>query len=211
MLKLFSIYSVFIPLFVGFINFKYLESNARIVLLIVAFASVPHVATIIEHEGSLPTLYYNSYIIVDSILWPVVYLLSSKIQKLRVILLSLLLVNFILVITCIILEGFNKRFYYEMVCVNSIFQIILVSTFFYELNNRNELIILKKETVFWVSIGLLFYTVCTFFVFLFYFRINKYFTESQLNNLWIIHHLFNALMYILFAIGLSIKRIKKDA
>ena len=205
-----SLYSVFLPLIVGIINYRQIEASANILLLIIMFACVPHIATIVSPKGSLPVIYYNGYIFIDALLWPLFYFLSSKALKIRKLFLILMVLNLSMVVSYVLISGYAKRFYYEMVCVNSVFQTILVTIYFFELNNSNKLILLKKEPGFWFSLGLLFYATCTFFIFLFYYKINKYFTKSQLNQLWIIHHFFNAFMYILFAIGLSIKKSKKN-
>jgi hypothetical protein len=199
-----SIYSIFIPLFIGVINYSNLEANTRTLLLLLVFASIPHIATLVEKE--LPTIFYNSYILADAILCPLVFLKSSNVTKIKKWLLIMFVSNAGLVLTCLLFWGISERFYSELVIVNSFFQMLLVTIFFYELNYRNEYISLKQERMFWCCMGLLFYAPCTFFVFLFYNKINHYYASSNLNYLWRIHDFFNTLMYLLFAIGFFIKK-----
>jgi hypothetical protein len=189
---------------IGLINYRFLDANAKTLLLLVAFASVPHIATIINRD--LPVIYYNSYILTDSLLCPLVFLKSSNISKIKRWLVLVLIINSCIVLAGLVLGGISKRFYYELVVVNSIFQMLLVTLYFYELNYRNEYIVLKKERMFWFCIGLLFYAPCTFFVFLFYNKINHYYAKSDLNYLWQIHDFFNTLMYFLFGIGFMLKK-----
>jgi len=188
----------------GLANFRYLEANAKTLLLLVAFASIPHIATIANKD--LPVIYYNGYILIDSLLCPLVFLMSSNKLTIKKIVTLMLAFNFIITLTGLTLWGINKRFYYELVVVNSIFQMLFVTLYFFELNYRNEYIHLKRERMFWFCIGLLFYAPCTFFVFLFYNKINHYYTKSELNYLWQIHNFFNILMYILFSIGFIVKK-----
>jgi hypothetical protein len=204
-----SIFSVFAPLSIGIFHYRQLETNARILLLIVAFASIPQFLTLIS--PALPVGFYNSYIIVDVILWPLLYFVSSESSKLRKTLLILMLLNVVIDLAFVLSNFSSGRFFYELVCVDSIFQVIYVSLFFYELNLRNEFIDLRRLPLFWFSIGILFYAPCTFFVFLFYFKINKIYGEGESSYLWRIHDFFNILMYVLFAVGLLIKSKRADA
>jgi len=199
-----SIYSIFIPLIIGLINYLNLEANARILLLLLAFASIPHIATLVEKE--LPTVFYNGYILADAILCPLIFIKSSNVAKIKKWLLVIFVINTGFVLICLLFWGVSKRFYSELVIVNSFFQMLLVTIYFYELNYRNEYIFLKKERMFWFCMGLLFYAPCTFFVFLFYNKINHYYATSSLNYLWRIHDFFNVLMYLLFGIGFFIKK-----
>ena len=198
-----SIYSVLIPLIAGAINFKNIELNSKIIFTLVLLASIPQLVTIF-YSGQ-PTVFYNGYILVDALAWPCAFFLSSSSAVLRKVLLYLGGMNIITVILFFLLNGYLSRFYYELVCLNSMLQVIYVALYFYNLNNKDHYINLKMLPVFWYCLGLLLYATCTFFVFLFYFKINKYYDRSSLNYLLRIHYFFNILMYIFFTVVLSIK------
>jgi hypothetical protein len=199
-----SIYSVFIPLLVGILNFKNLKSNSKAVLALVLVACIPHLATILDQ--SLPVALYNGYIVIDAIAWPIIFLLSLDGSAQKKLYLTLGGFSVITVISVLLWLGFTKRFYYDLVCLNSMFQVIYIALYFYNLNARDIYVNLRKLPVFWYALGLLLYTTCTFFVFLFYFKINRFYNEEGPTYLWRIHDFFNILMYGLFTYGFTIKR-----
>jgi hypothetical protein len=205
-LKILSLYSVFIPLVVGAIRFKHIEANAKLVLLALAFASIAHIATMIYPPTELPAIFYNGYIIVDAIIWPFVFSTSITSVKIKRVLYVLMTISISLILITFLLSASFKKFHYQLVCANSLFQTLYIAVYFFEINSKNEYIRLKSKPIFWFCIGLLFYSACTFFIFLFYKKINSYYGKSHLNFLWGIHHFFNTFMYLLFAIGFVINK-----
>lgn len=208
MLSACSVWSVCLPLIAGILNYKHIERNVRIILLILLLAAVPQVATIINSEYQLPVVFYNSYILAEAALWPLFFYRNIAIPRIRQWIISLLLLNLVPVLTIYIVCGIRQRFYHELVCYNSLLQTILIALYFYELNNRTAYVRLWQQRLFWISIGLLYYAPCTFFLFLFYTKVNAYYGRSDLHFLWDIHSCFNVLMYILFTIGLIIPEDK---
>jgi len=204
-----SVYSVFVPLLTGAFSYSNLKANARALLLVLAFASIPHIATIVK-TGSLPVIFYNCYILADALLWPAVFLLTYNLPSTKRILMVLWCLNFLVPLGYIAYNGFSTAFHNKLVCVNSFLQITYVILFFYEINQRHDFIVLRKEPMFWFSIGLLFYSTCTFFLFLYYEKINSYMSKSELNVLWGIHDFFNSLMYVFFTVGFLTRNSKKD-
>ncbi len=203
-----SIYSVFPPLLIGIFNYRNLELNTKLLLLLLFFASVPHALTAINDLEFSRALIYNSYILAESVFWPLIFMYSIKNPSIKRMLFVLLPINLILTVTYLITYGIVSKFHSELVCLNNFFQIIYIIILFYAINKRNEFIVLRNVPMFWVSAGLLFYATCTFFIFLYYDKINSYMTKSELNILWQIHNVFNVLMYLMFSKGLLIKTVK---
>lgn len=201
-----SIYSIFVPILIGLFNYSNLETNARVLMLILAFAFIPQIATVINKPAILPVFFYNGYILVEALLWPMIFILSVQSNTIKNSYFLIWFINFIVPLIYIFFFGLLSTFHSPMVCLNSLLQIIYTVLFFYDLNQRNAYINLKREPMLWFCLGLLFYSTCTFFLFLFYKKINKYMTKSELNILWQIHNFFNILMYLLFSAGLAIKK-----
>jgi hypothetical protein len=208
MLYYLSIYSVFIPLAIGIVRYKAIAANTKILFLILVFASIAHLATILEKDQ--PIAFYNAYIVIDACLWPIFFILSYKLKMVKKIVSFLLLIHVLFLCIFFLFYNFVARFYYELVCINSVIQVSYIAIYFYEINQRKEYVRLKNEPAFVVSIGLLLYSVCTFLVFLFYYKINEYFTKSELNSLWEIHHIFNALMYFIFSFAFFVQKKNKE-
>ncbi len=205
-----SVYSVFLPVVAGVFSYSNFKANARALLLVLAFASIPHIAIIVNKTGSLPVIFYNCYILAEALLWPLVFLLTYELRSIKRILILLWCLNFLVPLGYIAYTGFSTVFHNKLVCVNSFLQITYIILFFYEINQRHDFIILKKEPMFWFSIGLLFYSTCTFFLFLYFEKINSYMSKSELNVLWGIHDFFNTLMYVFFTVGFLTRNSKKN-
>src|SRR5688500_1207246 len=115
-----SLYSVFIPLMVGVFVFKHLAKEAKIVLLIVLAATIPHIATIFQEDQ--PIAFYNGYIIVDALLWPLLFVVNLKPKTLKLAVIFLFSAHAFFLVFFFLTHLFSNRFYYELVCLNSLVQ-----------------------------------------------------------------------------------------
>lgn len=106
-------------------------------------------------------------------------------------------------------NGIAEKFLNNWLCINNYSYTIWCLLFLLELYEDDEKITQIPISIFIFLIGLFFYTSCTLIIFSLwnYIMINE---KSLLVNLWIIHDLFNVLMYISFTIGfiLDLKKIK---
>jgi len=166
---------------------------------LVFLAALPQILTAFIPQKALLNCIYNIYTIIEFIL--VYFFIGNKASTLFFKKISRLTVMFfvLFLFVLIINEGLTNRFLNELVCVANIIYVSWI--FSYVLENlffENELLNIKLP-MFWYLTGLILYTTCTALVFSFYYSIGK---TSILKNLWIIHNVFNTLMYILFAVGL---------
>lgn len=199
-----SVYSILAPLLVGLVYFRQLDTNSRAVMLLVALAAIPHMAkAILSREEGTPV--YNAYALVDGVFWAAVYYRNCKQRALRNTIALLAILVFAIALSVLLPEGFRVRFRHELVCLNSVFEVLLVLVFFYEKYRADMDGPLSLEPIFWFSMGLLFYAPGTYFYFVFIPQIrgSKVPEMAALGN---IHHLLNAVMYLIFSIGMYVNK-----
>jgi len=203
-LSLTSIFSVLLPLVIGSICFKKLDINSRLVVMLMAIASIPQLSSLAKSEYRF--VLYNSYMLTDAIFWGYIFFRNSKNQVIRSSIIVVILLQVVAAVYVFIKEGINSRFHSEFVCWSNLVQSLLVLSFFYERYKREEIMALEKDPMFWFCLGILIYAPATYFRFAFYGKL-----KSTVYGLDSIHHLLNAGMYLVFAVGIlaNVIRISK--
>lgn len=195
-----SIYSVLLPLGIGLIIFRQLGTNSKIVILLLAFATASQLASLIKSTEVIWT-FYNLYTLIDSLFWALIFFRNSQKKEFRFFILIISSIVTIWTIAIYVAQGIDTRFYHELVCLNSVVQVLWVLAFFYERYLSEEVQRLIGEPMFWYSLGLLIYAPCTYFLFAFYEVVHA---NPEYRNLWLLHNLVNSFMYFIFAIGVFV-------
>jgi len=200
-----SIYSVLLPLLTGLLLLKFQDANARIMVLLMAFASIPQLSSKLGFRNEERRILYNLYILVDVFLWGYLFyrITNHRLAKniIRVLCLSL----FALCVYTYISQGIERRFYSYLVSFNNVIQVICVLIYFYEKYYNDKIIRLVEDSMFWFCFGILVYAPLTYFMFAFRFYIPK----VELEPWWKYHHIINTLLYVLITIGFLIS-LKKN-
>jgi hypothetical protein len=193
-----SVFSVLAPFLLGIAFYRKLDSNSHWLVVLLALASIAQLASFLPTKDELKV--YNLYAIIDPVVWAFMFFRNSKryFIKLAICIITILQISAGIYLAAT--EGISEGFLNEMVCLNSISQTLWVLLFFYERYISEEIEALEKEPMFWFCLGLLIYGPTTYFHFV-YFPISA--------NLRFLHHLFNSLMYLVFAIGMyvNVKRV----
>lgn len=197
-----SVFSVLLPLFTGLLFWKYQEANARIMVLLLVFASFSQLGgTYITVDRNL---IYNLYLLIDASLWALIFYRNTTIRYARIMILILYSVLFIYALYSFYFKGIHNRFYSELVCLNSGIQVVCVLIYFYDKYFSEKILKLKEDPLFWFCLGILFYAPCTYFLFAF-----RYYLEKDVFDTLIpIHHVLNTLLYFLITVGFLV-RVKK--
>ena len=195
-----SVYSVLLPLGLGLIIYRYLGTNSRIVIMLLAFATASQFASLIKSEG-IKWAFYNLYTVIDSLVWTFLFFRNSQKKEIRFFILIISSIVTIWTFAIYIAQGIDARFYHELVCLNSVVQVIWVLAFFYERYLSEEVQRLITEPMFWYSLGLLIYAPCTYFLFAFYHEVHA---NPAYTNLWLLHNVINSFMYFIFAVGVFV-------
>ena len=202
-----SLYSVLLPLVVGLINYKYLEVNSKFVLLILLFASISQLSPEFYQNKAGNWLIYNVYTIIDTLFWGLIFWLNQKSATIRTFIFLIWLSHLSISLYFFYQYGIAYRFYYELVCLDSLVQVVWVLTFFYSIyyNENNKR--LEYYPMFWFSMGVLLYTPSTYFLFAYYSQIRLSLTREY-QYLWRLHDLMNGLLYVSLSIGMWVNRYR---
>ena len=203
-----SIYSVLLPLLAGLLFFKSQEANARIMLLLLAFASIPQLASLFPNP-KIKTPLYNLYILIDAVLWGYLFLRNIKIPIIKKAVIAIISIQLFVTIYVFAVNGIQNRFYAELICLHSLIQLIWVLLFFYNRYRKEEIQKLEHQSIFWFCLGILLYAPSTYFLFAFYPIIKG---NDEYRPIWVAHDLLNTIMYVLFTFGfiVNIRRLTQN-
>ncbi len=197
-----SVYSVFIPFISGLLLVKFLDNNSKIILILLAFASASQVSSVFLFKNIINS-FYNLYTVIDISFWAYLFLYNTKTTYSKTIGIMLYAVQLLVIASFFYWEGIKSRFFFELVCLDNLVQVIWVLILFYEKYKRDEITRLEKQPIFWFCIGILIYAPCTYFLFAFY---NKTHHKESYVGLWNLHSTLNTLLYLAFTIGMWINR-----
>src|ERR1043166_10274763 len=111
-----SVYSVLLPLFTGLVFWKIQDANARIMVVMLAFASVSQVFGSKSQDHKF--LIYNLYSVMDILFWSILMLRNITLKISRVIIQSLFLFFMLYASLLFYRKGINKDFYTDLVSLD---------------------------------------------------------------------------------------------
>ena len=199
-----SVYSVLLPLFTGLVFWKIQDANARIMVVMLAFASVSQVFGSKSQDHKF--LIYNLYSVMDILFWSILMLRNITLKISRVIIQSLFLFFMLYASLLFYRKGINQDFYTDLVSLDLIILVIFVLIYFIEKYKSGKNIELKKEPMFWFCMGELIYAPCTYLLF----STRHFISGKEFNSIWPYHHIFNIILYLLTTIGF-LTHVKKIA
>lgn len=198
-----SIWSILLPLCAGIFKYKNAEREIKIIIGIVAFATIPQVMDyFFSQDSEWLTLSYNVYTPIEFIFFGIFF--KSYLKSQNELLYFLFINLFYIIVSIILLSYFNlsEKFIYEWVCLNNILYIVYVYIIFlrqYTNDSNDELNF--SLPVFWIFTGIFIYSSFSSITL----PIRHYLMShkgSYLSNFLIIHHLSNTVLYIFFCIGI---------
>lgn len=193
--------STIIPAIIGLIRSKSLSKKLRLLLLYCIIIAAKEITCVILAQNGYRNLaIYNIANIIDSIPLFLIYYLEFKSKNLKQIILSFIIVSTLFSILNIIwLQGFLSFNTFSIFSVN-FFKTITTLLYFYILLKEAENLNLIKTPLFWVSAGLLIYSVGTSLIFSLY-EIYLEFPVEISDGIWAINSLLYIFLNILFSIA----------
>ena len=201
-----SVYSVLVPFVTGLVYYRHLDLNSKLVLLLIAAATIPQLASsLLPHKNDVWP-YYNTYAVIDGVMWALIFFTNSRHRPVRQLIVGVSVLALFGTLAVFVAKGITNDFRNEVVCLNSLLQVVWVLTYIYERYITEDISRLEREPMFWFCMGLLLYAPVTYFLFVYYeLIINP--AYPHLSSLWTIHHLLNTCMYLIFSIGMYMNRI----
>lgn len=167
----------------------------------VALATIPQLLNEFFPQSTVKNIIYNIYTPVEFLLCYQLFkkkLHKKQLQKVFSYLTAIYIVSSVLIIVNF---NLNKTFISEWVCLTNLIYTIWILLILIEEYQRETVAIHARQPFFWYMLGIFLYAPCTAMIFSIwhYLQENK---DSALQNLYLIHGVFNISMYILFAIGI---------
>lgn len=167
-----------------------------------ALAAIPQLVRYISFMDGYRMLFYNLYQLTE--LFFCVWLFSELLH--RSFAMKIVTVGYVLLFACIysiLLTKFDikSRFFNECVCITQLYIVSCVLKIVYSaVYNGNLSTSLKKPENYYV-LGFFFYAPFTVLIYALWQFLMQH-KNSPLQNVWIIHHVCNALMYCIFGLGI---------
>jgi hypothetical protein len=197
-----STWSIIIPAIIGFLTLDKLQTNSRLIFLLVVTGAFTQIIANYSSEAAVRLL-YNINIPVEYTIILLFFKTSFLSKRRKKIFYSLAIAGIVLAIFFVVFIGIKDRFISEWVCFNNIIFTAWILLLLLEIYEDDSIYLNQKTPLFWYLLGLFFYTSCTVLIFCFWGYIttttNHYFTI-----LFQIYGLFNIFMYIAFSIGLVV-------
>src|SRR5690349_19190943 len=118
-----SIFSIFLPILLSILLFNRLDRDSRIVFILLLLAAFPQLASRFASRD-VRILLYNVYILVDFVTWGYIFLLNSKNSVLRNLIRVSMFLSIIFSLALFASTGIVYRFYSELICLNSLLQVL---------------------------------------------------------------------------------------
>ena len=172
-------------------------------------ACVPQLARAFLGKASILSLFYNINIIIEFVLLSI-FFYNFNFSKKRKALFNIFFVIGIVGGSLLFFKNdFVYRFQNDIVCLNNLIYTAWILTMILEIYENDQILFDYKSSLFWLIIGLFFYTSCTVLIFSLWHYI-KSMKSTRLDNLWIIHDFFNVIMYICFSIAFLKSDVKNN-
>ena len=201
-----SIWIIIIPLVAGFINYKGLNKDSRLIFFLVLIGVIPQMLTFIINEES-PVLNYSYNIYTPVEFFIIRKLFSAKYQNKvndHILYYSAFAYAAISVIF-LFTHDLKNEFINVWACTNNLFYILWILLYLQEQYNSENITISKKNPFSWYLMAFIIYAPCSLLVVSLYHYIRSA-DNAFVNNLWIIQNLCNILLYVFFTIGLLIPK-----
>ena len=196
-----SIWSIVLPLILGSFLISRLSRDSLIVWGIVTLGAIPELLRVFISDCQFLHIAYNLYtpfeFIMLSLLYQNKFLDTLYINIFRISIRVYIIASMVLIGTF----GIAHRFVNEWVCINNLIFTAWTLMFITEqFRKDSDMYINTRSPFFWYITAYFFYSPCTLLIYSLWHYIKKN-HDSLLNNLWIIHNVFNIAMYVFFTIG----------
>lgn len=200
-----SVLSVCLPFITGLILYKKLDTNSRVLVFLLFFAT----STQLSSYTSWLDTFYNLYTVVDPVIWGYIFFRNSRNRWIKVFILVTTFIQPVLSLSRFYSVGLSDQFYSQLVCLNNVLLLLWVLSFFYERYYTENIEALEKEPLFWFCLGILFYAPGSYFHFAFHETV-RFKTNPLSVKIQAIHDLLNTAQYVIFTIGIYIN-VRKNA
>ncbi|MBL6444708.1 hypothetical protein JMN32_00200 [Fulvivirga sp. 29W222] len=180
-----------------------LTVKSRLILLLVLAACIPQLAR--AFLGRIPALniFYNINVVVELFILYFFFRKSYSTNRKQQIFKILGAVCLLLGVISISYWGVESKFLTEWLCINNLVYTSWILLSVLDIYENDDRLLHTQRSYLLFLLGLFLYTSCTMLIFGLWHYIMAN-SDSLLKNLWIIHDVFNTIMYLVFLIGFYI-------
>ena len=193
--------SAILPATIGVFRSRSLDNKLRLLLFYCSIIAIKEIVSVFLAQNGYRNLeVYNISNIVDSIPLFLIYYLefSNKTLK-KTIIIFIAIPTLFSIYNIISLQGYEVFNTYSISIVN-LFKILATLLYFYNILKKAENLNLIKTPLFWISSGLLIYSVGTFLIFSLY-DVHLQFPTGVRRLVWSINSLLYIFLNIIFSIA----------
>lgn len=197
--------SVIVPTIIGLAKIKSFGTGLKLLILYLLIAAIKEPVCLYFSYNKIPNLHiYNWTGTFDYALLIGIYFFSFKSKTYRYLALTLSLTYILFaLINILLIQGENIFNSYTSTLGNVLITFVVL-LFFYELLQKPDVINLSKTTLFWVSAGLLLYSIGTFFLHGLY-ALHTSLPKELGKSIWQINSVLYLSQNILFTIAFFVK------
>lgn len=196
-----SIWIILLPLFLGLYYYRHLDSDSKLILLIVIIGAIPQLLKSFDCDEILMNVLYNVYTPIEFFVYWLMFgkrIVSRDTKTIK----NITLIVFVSASVIITYRyGWTDKFRNEWVVVNNLAQITWVCLCLLEYYRNDNAKIETRQPFFWFISGITTYASCTV-IFYGLWQLIKSDQYKEYQLLKIVHHVFNILIYCLFSIGI---------
>jgi hypothetical protein len=198
-LDLLSTWSIVLPLLLGLVRLTVLSRDSKIVWGIVALGAIPQLLPPFKEDVQNVT--YNLYTPLEFFMVYLLFYNKYRTRLARLVFRGSVAVSILFSVLFWIRLGVSGRFISELVCVNNLLYTTWTLAFITEQFSADDMSRLSfRWTTFWYIAAYFLYAPCTILIYSLWDYINEN-RDSPLNDLRIIHYIFNISLYVFFTIG----------
>lgn len=194
----------------GCLFYPRLSNKSRLILLLVLLACVPQLARALLGRVASLNIFYNINVAIELVILYFFFNNTYTTARKNLIFNLSGALCILFGAASFIYWGIEEKFLTEWLCLNNLAYTSWILLAVLDIYENDDRLINTKRSFLLFLLGLFLYTSCTILIFglWHYIMATK---DSLLKNLWIIHDVFNTIMYMVFAIGFysDYKSLKK--
>lgn len=194
-----SVWIIFLPLLLGVVFLRKLSKDSRLILILVFFAAIPQSLHGFRRSSDYLDMVYNIYTIIEFLLFAIFFANKFKNRR-RVCFFRITLIIYA-IFGCLLVWffGIRNRFLHEWVCLNNLCFTFWILLFVFEQYHSDEINFTFSNSLTWYLTVQLLYSPCTILVFSTW--TYRFDGKYILDDVKVIHSIFNILLYLGFSIG----------
>jgi hypothetical protein len=198
-----SAWSVVLPLIVGAVRIRQLDTDSKLIFSLIIMATIPQMIHVYSPRSTEEVISYNLYTIAEFVIYFFLFRFKIPARSWRISLSILFLLYSLISIGFSYRDGVVNRFINELAVSNGIICLVIIGYYLYHTLLRDQGDLTPAKPFFWFTVGILLYAACTTLVYSLWQHILSN-PNTVMESLWNLQNVFNIVTYLLFTAGLLV-------